>query len=455
MKVNSSIFRSYDIRGAYPKELNEEAAYLIGGAFVNYTKAKKVVVGRDMRISSFGLFEALCRGIIDAGSDVYDIGEIPTEILYFTVGRYEYGGGIMITASHNPKEYNGFKLIKKESYGFSMIRGKDLYNTVNEDNHPSVEEKGKMKKLDIIHAYIDHILSFADVKRIKPQKIVVDAGNGMAGIVIPVLVDKLPIKVIPLNFNLDGNFPAHPSNPLEEGAMDQISRAIKKEEASFGFIFDGDADRVFLLDEKGNPIKADVTFLLLARYFLDRNPGASIVYNTICSKSVPELIQKWGGKPIKSQVGFANVRENLIKSDGVMGGELSGHYCFKDNFFGDSALLAFLVLLQVISEAGKKISELTAGLSIYAKASEINFEAEDKDLILNKIKKKYSSGRQEYLDGVTVEYNDWWFNLRPSNTEPLLRLTIEANKKELLEQKRKELTDFILAARTPRSLKRG
>lgn len=443
MKVNLSIFKSYDIRGIYPTELSEETAYQVGRALVEHIEAKKVIVGRDMRLSSPALFDSLTKGITDQGADVYNMGEIPTEILYFTVGHYGYEAGIIITASHNPKSYNGFKLIKKETGGFSMIRGKDMINIIRETKPPEIKNKGKIKDIDIWQDYLNHIFSLIDVKKIKPFKIVIDAGNGMAGKVIPQVEPKLPLKIIPLNFKLDGNFPAHPSNVFEKGATDQISKTVKDEKADFGFIFDGDADRVYLIDELGNFVRADITLLLLAKYFLEKNPGAAITYNLICSKAVPEFIKKWGGKPIRTKVGFVNVKEGLINNNGLMGGELSGHYCFKDNFYGDSGFIAFLVLLQVISQSGKRVSELVAELSPYAKGAEINFEIEDKEKIIEEVKKKYSDGKQDFLDGLTVEYDNWWFNLRPSQTEPFLRLTLEADTEELLEEKKKELTDFI------------
>ncbi|MFA5877800.1 MAG: phosphomannomutase/phosphoglucomutase [Candidatus Staskawiczbacteria bacterium] len=441
--ISPNIFKSYDIRGTYPEEMNEEAAYSIGQGLVEYTGAKKVAIGRDMRISSPQLFEALCRGVIEAGSDVCDLGKIATEVLYFTIGKYGYDAGVMITASHNPKEYNGFKIIKKVGDGFRMIRGRDLYDTVVNVGLLASKDKGKIEKVDVTPAFLDYILSLVDLSKMKAKKIVVDAGNGMAGLVVPLLADRLPVEIIPLNFELDGSFPAHPSNPLEKGVMDEVKGRVKKEKADFGFIFDGDADRIFLIDERGNSAQADVTLLLLAKYFLDRNPGASIVYNAICSRSVPETIKKLGGIAFKCPVGFVNVQDKLIETNGLMGGELSSHYCFKDNYYGDSGFLAFLILLQIISESNKKVSELVANLSPYFKSPEINFRVEDKDSILNKVKEKYSDGNQEYLDGVTVEYENWWFNVRPSNTEPLLRVTIEADNESLLEEKIKDLSELV------------
>jgi len=444
MKINPSIFRSYDIRGVYPEQLDEKIAYRIGKSFVELIKAKRVVVGRDARLSSFSLFKALSNGITDYGASVYNLKEVPTECLYFAVGRYNFDAGIMITASHNPKEYNGFKLLKKKIDGFSMVRGDDLRDKVlRKEGFKKTKKKGKIKEKAILQDYIDFLFSLVHIKGIKCSKIVVDASNGVAGKVIPLIEKKLRLKIVPLNFELDGNFPAHPPNPLLEESKKGISEKVKKERADFGFIFDGDADRVFLIDEKGNFVRADITLLLLARYFLKKEPGAAIAYNLICSKAVPEFIKKWGGKPVKTKVGFVNVREKLLENNGLIGGELSGHYCFKDNFYGDSGFLAFLVLIKIISESGKKVSELVKELSLYFKSEELNFRTKEKEKILEIIKKKYSSGKQDYLDGVTVDYKDWWFNIRPSNTEPLLRLSIEAKTKELLEEKKKELTDLI------------
>lgn len=440
MKVNPSIFKSYDIRGVYPTELKEETAYQIGRAFVQYTGAKKIAVAQDGRVSSPAIFKVLTQGIIDQGSDVYDIGQTPTECLYFAVNYYE--AGIMITASHNPKEYNGFKMIKKTGKDIEIIRGKDILETVQSDFKES-SEKGRMEKKDIWSDYLKHILSFADINKIKPLKVVIDSSSGVAANVVSRIKDKLPVEIISLNDEVDGNFLHHSPNPLLKGATDEVRKKIKKKKADFGFIFDGDADRIFLLDEKGEFVRADITLLLLAKYFLTKEPGAAIAYNAICSKAVPEFIEKWGGKAVRTKVGFVNVREGLIGNNGVMGGELSGHYSFRDNSYLDSGFIVLLILLELFSESDKKVSEITAGLSPYAKSSEINFEVKNKEAVLEKAKEKYSDGKQDFLDGITIEYDNWWFNLRASQTEPLLRLTIEADTKKLLEKKKKELTDFI------------
>lgn len=442
--INPTIFKSNDIRGVYPSELNEEAIYDIARSFVKYAGAKKVAIGRDARLSSDSLFDSLAKGISHQSAEVYDIGQVPTECLYFAVGNYDFDAGIMLTASHNPKEFNGLKMIKKNGNDVEIIRGKDLLLAIGESFVAvAPQDENEIFKKDIWKDYLSHIFSFVDLSEITPLKIVIDASSGMAGKVISKIQDKLPVEIIPLNFEPDGNFPNHSPNPLLEGSTDQIREKIRKEKADLGFIFDGDADRIFLIDEEGCFMRGDVTLLLLAKYFLQKNPGMAIAYNAICSKAVPEFIKKWNGAPIRTKVGFVDVRAGLLKNNGIMGGELSGHYCFKDNYYMDSGMIAFLTLLQLISKDGRKVSEIVKELSPYVKGSEINFKIEDKDAIIEKIKQRYSDGKQDYLDGVTVEYKDWWFNVRPSNTEPLLRLTIEADTQELLSQKQKELSDFI------------
>jgi len=445
MEINKSIFKSYDIRGVYPAELNEEVAFNIGVAFAKMTGAKKIVVCNDARISVPELLQGLAKGVISEGGELYYLGQLPTECLYFAVGFYDFPAGIMITASHNPKEYNGFKMIRKAGENIEIIRGKDLLEIVNSANAEILHDNKiiELNKKDILKDYLNHILDFVDLSEITPLKIVIDASNGVAGKVISEIQDKLPVEIIALNFEPNGNFPNHSSNPLAEGSADQIAKKIKEVKADFGLIFDGDADRVFLVDENGELVKADVTLLILAKYFLAKNAGMAVAYNAICSKAVPEFVRTWGGTPVRTQVGFVNVREGLLKNNGIMGGELSGHYCFKDNYYLDSGMIAMLVLIQEIAKDGRMVSEIVKELSPYAKSAELNFEVKDKDAILEKIKEKYSDGKQDYLDGVTVEYKDWWFNVRPSNTEPLLRLTIEADTQEILKAKIKELSKFF------------
>ena len=440
MPINESIFKAYDIRGIYPSELNEEAAYSIGRAFTRKSGAKKVTVGSDMRLSSPALKSALIRGIIDEGADVKDIGLVPIDAIYLSVGILEDEAGIMITASHNPKEYNGFKMVLKD---MKWVRGTDLLEEVKNLPAKTSETKGRAAEEDIMPRYINHVLSFIDVEKIEPFKVVVDAGNGMAGQVMPILTEGLPLNIVSLNFKLDGNFPAHPSNPLLPESQKEICETVVKEKADFGVIFDGDTDRLFFVDEKGSPIPSDFTILLLAEAFLKKEPGAGIAYNLTASKIVPEMIKAMGGRPLRSKIGYVNMSGVMREGRGVMGGEVSCHYSFRDNAYADSGFVAFVTLLQLLSDSDKPVSELIKPFCKYFRLPEINFEVKDKDAVIEKIKEKYSDGKQDFLDGITVEYKDWWFNVRPSNTEPLLRLTIEADNEKLLNQKVKELTKEI------------
>lgn len=443
MEINKSIFRSYDVRGIYPDELSDQVAFDMGRAFIRFSGAKKIVVGQDARLASPALFKAFTMGVSSEGGQIYDLGKVLTECIYFAVGFYDFDAGVMITASHNPKEYDGFKMIKKNGNDIEMIRGIDLLQTF-ESLPPigQINQTQEIEKNDIWKDFLNHAFDFVDLSEIVPLKIVVDASNGVGGLAIEKMQNNLPIEIIPLNFGPDGNFPAHGPNPLIEGATNQIAKEIIKNKADFGFIFDGDADRIFLIDENGKMVNGDATLVILAKYFLEKNPGMAVVYNLICSRATPVFIKKYGGIPIKTQVGFVNVREGLLKNNGIMGGEMSGHYCFKDNYYMDSGIIAFLEMLTIFSKDQRKVSEIIKEITLYCKA-DANFQVKDKEKILDTIKNKYSDGKQDFMDGITVEYDDWWFNVRPSNNEPLIRLTIEANTQEILDKKLAELTKII------------
>ncbi len=442
MTINKKVFKSYDVRGVYPTDFTLETAFAIGQGYAQLTGAKKVVVGRDMRIGSPEIFEQVTQGLRSQGVEVTTIGLVPIDAVYFTVGTFDYDGGMMITASHNPKEYNGVKMVVKHEGGLEWIRGKELYDFI-EDKKFTDQGSGALLERDIMDDYIKHVLSFVDTQKIKPFTIVADAGNGMAGKVLPELFKHLPGKLIPLNFKLDGNFPAHPSNPLMPESQVQIKKAVVDEKADFGVIFDGDTDRLFFVTERGEFIRADATLLVLAKHFLEHNPGAGIAYNVICSRAVPQRITEWGGRPLRSKVGFVNLARTMRENGGVMSGELSAHYAFKDNFYADSGFVALAILLELISAHDKKLSEIIDGLIPYAKGDEMNFEVNNIPDIIMKIKKEYGDGEQDELDGLTVQYDTWWFNARPSNTEPLLRVTVEADTPELLTEKQDELTAFV------------
>ncbi|OGF41092.1 hypothetical protein A2477_00185 [Candidatus Falkowbacteria bacterium RIFOXYC2_FULL_47_12] len=440
--LNLSIFKSYDIRGIYPQELNEEAAYTIGRAYARRVKVNEIIVGSDMRLSGPALKAALIRGITDEGVSVVDIGLVPVDAVYFAVRKQNYPAGVMITASHNPKDYNGFKLPLP---GIGWVRGEELRDDVV--NLPPLAEKikGGIKEFDILPDYIKHVLSFCDVKQVKPFKVVVDAGNGMAGKVVPLLQPHLPIDIIPLNFALDGNFPAHPSNPLLPESQVQIREKILETTADCGVIFDGDTDRLFFVDETGEFVPADLTLLILAKEFLRREPGAGIVYNAICSRIVSETIKKWGGRPLRAKVGFVNVMKTMADEKGIMGGELSAHYSFRDNGYADSGFIAWLILLQLLSEDGRKLSHIVSEFDVYNKSPEINIELDkaNRAAAIERLKEKYKNATQDELDGLTVTFPDWWFNVRESNTEPLLRVTIETPNAQITAEKKEEILKII------------
>lgn len=443
--INKSIFKNYDIRGIYPADLNGEAAYWTGRALGKMIGKGPVILGRDMRLGGNELFANVLKGLNDSGVDVCDIGLVPIDVVYFAVAFLDYSGGVMITASHNPKEYNGFKMVRKKDGMMEWIRGLEVLDFLSKNEFTDSEARGVSTKKDIWREYIEHILKFGEVSKIKPLKVVVDAGNGMAGKVIPMLAPELPIDVTPLSFELDGNFPSHPSNPLMPESQVEIIKKVLEIGADLGVIFDGDADRLFFVDDKGNFIRADVTLLLIAKKLLEKNPGAGVAYNVICSRTVPEKIKEWGGVPLRAAVGFVNVANAMRENNGVMGGELSGHYSFRENGYADSGFIAFLIILQMISESGQKLSEIVAPFRKYAKGDEVNFPLGflSAERVIEEVSRRYADAKQDRLDGLTLEYPDWWANVRASNTEPLLRVTIEADTKEIFELKKEELLGFI------------
>ncbi|KPK76478.1 MAG: phosphomannomutase [candidate division Zixibacteria bacterium SM23_73] len=443
-KIDQKIFKAYDIRGTYPDQLNEEIAYKVGRALVEYLSSKNVAVGRDMRLSSPKIHEELTRGIVEGGCDVIDIGLVSTDCLYFAVGKFGYDAGVMITASHNPPEYNGFKMCKKEAVPLSGEAGIDqIKRLILKGDFPSPKKLGRIEKHDVEGAYVQHLLSFVDKSKIKPFKIVIDAGNGMAGKIIPKVFSHLRCQVIPMFFELDGSFPHHLASPIEPENIAPLRERVVAEKADLGAAFDGDADRMFLVDEKAEPLGGDMVTALVAKNLLKKEKGATILYNLICSKAVPQIIESSGGKPVRTRVGHALIKPLMKKHNAIFGGEHSGHFYFRNNWFADSGLIALLVCLELISEENKPLSVLVKSIDPYFRSGEINTRVSDIPKKLKEIERHYSSGKIDYLDGITVDFKDWWFNVRPSNTEPLLRLNIEANSKEKLEEKKEELLKLI------------
>ncbi len=445
MKIDPSIFKAYDIRGTFPDQLTTETAEHIGHALAEFLKPNTIAVGRDMRLSSDTLFESFTRGINDAGVDVVDLGLCSTDGLYFTVGKFGYDAGVMITASHNPKEYNGFKICRKNAEPLTAQDLQQILKMVQKaESFKKSPSRGMSVRKDISDDYAAHCLSFIDPAVIKPYKIVIDTGNGMAGATLPPVLDKLPmLEVHRLFFELDGSFPNHPASPIELENLVDLQNKIAEKQADFGVAFDGDADRMFLVDKFGKQLGGDVVTALVSKSLLSKKPGETILYNLICSRTVPELIKKLGGQPIRTRVGHAFIKPLMKKHNAIFGGEHSGHFYFRDNWFADSGLIAFLVCLELISKENRPLHEMVAEIDPYVRSGEINTRVDSIPDKLEAVAEAFSDGAADREDGLTVVFDDFWFNLRPSNTEPLLRLNIEADTPEILEQAKERLLKII------------
>jgi len=437
MDINPDIFKAYDIRGTVPDQFKPEYAYHIGFFLSSFLGANSIAVGRDMRLSSDGIFEYFARGINDWGANVIDLGQISTDALYFAVGNYGYDGGVMITASHNPKEYNGLKICRKEAEPLSGNDGlgqilKMIQQGEEITKSPS---RGSVIRRDILEGYVNHCLSFIDILKVKPFKIVIDAGNGMAGRTLPPVLEKLPVECTRLFFELDGAFPNHPASPIEPENLVDLQKAVIEEKAAFGVAFDGDADRMFLVDRNGRQVRGDMCTALVAKSLLTKHTGQTVLYNLICSKAVPELVEKMGGQAVRTRVGHALIKPLMKKHNAVFGGEHSGHFYFRDNWFADSGLIAFLVCLELLSVENRPLDELIKELNPYFQSGEINTRVDSVAEKISQVKQAFSGDEQDNLDGLTVQGQRFWFNLRGSNTEPLIRLNVEAESDKLLEEK--------------------
>ncbi len=445
----AGIFRAYDIRGIYPDEINEEIVYKIGLALVKlFPNVEKFCVGRDARRSSPQLFSALANALTESGKDVVDIGLVSTPMAYFASGKYGFGCTVQITASHNPKEYNGMKICRENAIALSYETGiGEIEKLVNEGNlePPKGVVKGEIEELDIVKDYVDHILKRANIDR--KIKLVLDASNGAVG---PVAVEVFrhidKVELYPLCIEPDGRFPNHSPDPMKDDAIKMLQDKVREVGADLGAIFDADGDRIMFVDEDGQRIASDIITALIAIEILLDNPGAHIVYDLRSSKVVPEVIKENGGVPVITRVGHAYIKETMRKYDAPFGGELSGHYYFKDNYFADSGLMALIKVLNIVSQDQRKVSEIVKSLKKYYSTGEINFRVSDPDKVIQKIEEELRSLNPVevmHLDGLTMDFGDWWFNLRKSNTEPLVRLNLEANTKELMEEKRRFLEEKI------------
>jgi phosphomannomutase len=438
----ASIFKAYDVRGTYPDQIDEVISYRIGCAFAVFSRAPTLIVGRDMRLSSFPLSRSFIEGAAGQGAQVIDIGLVSTDALYYASGRYD-APGAMFTASHNPGHYNGIKLCKLGAAPVGEETGLQEVRMLAEREILPAETPGAVAEKDVLPDFIEHALSLVNRKAIRPLKVVVDAANGMGGKILPPLFERLPVKLTPLYFELDGTFPNHPADPIQPENLDELRRTVVRQGADLGMAFDGDADRVFYVDEKAEPVSGSITTALVARRVLEREPGATIVHNIICSRVVRETILENGGTPVRTRVGHSFMKEVMGETGAAFGGEHSGHYYFRDNFRADSGIICALMVLEALSAENRPTSEVLAPFRKYWNSGEINTEVLDQNAKLKEIADAYSDGEQDWTDGLTVDYPEWWFNARPSNTEPLLRLNVEAEDPELGKAKMWELLGVI------------
>ncbi len=446
--VNPDIFKAYDVRGIYPTEIDEEVVRQIGRGFVVYLGARRIAVGRDMRLSSPSLAEAFIEGARSQGADVVDYGLIGTDMLYFAVARDGLDGGAEITASHNPKQYNGVKLVRREALPLSSDAGiSDIRDLILEGTIPAPGPQGQRSEGTVLDRYLTHVLSFIDPSTIKPFRIVLDAGSGVAGAVAPALFDQLPCQTTRLCFEVDGTFPNHEANPLiEENRRDIVERVVA-EGADAGIAWDGDADRCFFIDGSGEFIAGDFITALLSEAFLIKQPGATIVYDVRASYAVKDTVARYGGTALMNRVGHAFFKKRMREGDAVFGGEVTGHYYFRENFFADNGFIPALLILELMSKKGQTLRELLAPLrERYFISGEINTKVADMAEVqakLDALSSRYADANPYYMDGVSVEYPDWHFNVRPSNTEPLLRLNLEGTTRAIMEQRRDEVLAMI------------
>jgi phosphomannomutase len=447
--LNPDIFKAYDVRGIYPDQVNEEAARAIGAAFVSYLKAGRIAVGRDMRLSSPAIAEAFIDGATSQGCDVVDYGMVATDMLYFAVARDGHDGGVQVTASHNPKQYNGMKMVRREAFPLSGEEGiSEIRETIAGGTIPApAARRGSITSSSALDAYVDHVMGFLDPSIVKPFNVVLDAGSGMGGLVAPKLFERLPCRTTRLCFDIDGRFPHHEANPLIEENRVDITERVLAEKADIGIAWDGDADRCFFIDGAGEFISGDFITALLAEAFLLKHPGSTIIYDLRASYAVRDVVAKYGGTSLMNRVGHAFFKRRMRETNAIFGGEVTGHYYFRDNFFADNGFIPALLILELMSKKGQSLRDLLEPLrATYFISGEINTKVAsmaDVPAKLDQIAAKYSDANQYVLDGISVEYPDWHFNVRPSNTEPLLRLNLEAQKPELMARRRDEVVALI------------
>ncbi len=444
--LNPKVFKAYDIRGIYPDELDEDGAYAIARAYIDEFEPRKIAVGRDMRLSSPSMAAAVMRGAADLGAGVVDVGMVGTEMVYFAVGELDLEGGIMVTASHNPKEYTGMKIVRRGALPVGGDSGLlDIRTRAMSGARHETGPAGTITQVDIWPRFVDRVLSFIDVDAVKPLRVVIDAANGMAGAMLPPVLERLPIDAVRCYFEPDGTFPNHEPNPLLPENREFIIGKVRAEHADLGVAFDGDADRCFFVDDTGEFVPGDFVTALLAESVLDKEPGAKILYDVRASWAVPRTIERAGGVPLVNRVGHAFFKHRMREEGAAFGGEVSGHYYFRDFSQADSGVIPFLLMLELISKRGQKLSEILRPYrQQYFLTGELNTPVADVALKLQELKERFGSeGNVSHLDGLSVDADEWHMNVRPSNTEPLLRLNLEALSPELMERKRDEVLEAI------------
>ncbi|MYH71076.1 MAG: phosphomannomutase/phosphoglucomutase [Acidimicrobiia bacterium] len=423
-----AIFKAYDIRGTVGDQIDADGARAIGGAFARFTAtvgAKAVLVGRDMRPEGEEFAAAFGDGAMDHGIDVVDVGLCATDMLYYASGSFGLPGAVF-TASHNPAGYNGIKMCGAGAAPISSDTGLEAIKAMSIAGPDPAAARGTRTTRDLLSGYVAHVRSFVDTKALAPLLVVADTANGMGGLVVPAVFDGLPFALDHLYPELDGTFPNHPADPLQPENQRDLQNRVLAVGADVGMAFDGDADRVFLVDENARPVSGSLTTAIIARSILDRDPGAVMIHNLICSKAVPEAIAEGGGKAVRTRVGHSYIKQAMAETGAIFGGEHSGHYYFRDNFRADSGLIAALVVLEALSRHSAGLSDLVSDFDRYAASGELNTAVEDAASVIERVAAAYPNASQDRLDGLTVDHGDWWFNLRPSNTEPLLRLNLEA-----------------------------
>ena len=445
--LDPKVFKAYDVRGVYPAELDEDGAYRVGRAYVEEFEPRTIAVGRDMRLSAPAMAAAVIEGAADGGTDVLDIGMVGTEMLYHAVGQLGLDGGVCVTASHNPGQYTGMKIVRRGALPVGGDSGLEKVKRRAEKGFGDVTRRGEVRQEDVWDGFVDKVLSFVDEGSVAPLRIVVDAANGMAGAMLPPVLDRLPqLDVVRCFFDPDGSFPNHEPNPLLPENRAFIVEKTRTEGARLGVAYDGDADRCFFVDDTGEFVPGDFVTALLARAMLEKEPGAKVIYDVRASWAVPRAIEEAGGVALVNRVGHAFIKQRMRKEDALFAGEVSAHYYFRDFSQADTGVVPFLVMLELLSRAGKPLSELLAPYrEQYFLTGEINTPVVDVPLKLQELKEHYAAegGRISHLDGISVDFDDWHFNVRPSNTEPLLRLNLEALSEPLMEKKRDEVLALI------------